>query len=217
MRFTGNGYRSAAVESTSYGKVGAEREPLCPGYRLTSVRPKSHLLLTLAVAALFLASCERDERPARESRNGTSTPQAVPVPTAPDTGPPTAPRPRPPRADGPPPAWLETEDGSFWLGYSSYCWGTSCVDFIGPSCHSEYTPKIGVRRGELVSAHLGFEPSELDLSFHSRKGRPSRAGSIELTLSRTPSWRAEREGAFLLFTRAKHGGDAAYVACVEFE
>jgi hypothetical protein len=36
------------------------------------------------------------------------------------------------------------------------------------------------------------------------------------TLSRTPSWRAEREGAFFLFARAERGGDASNVACIKF-
>jgi hypothetical protein len=147
--------------------------------------------------------------------NDATTSQAAPVPTAPDTGRPTSPKPRPPRADGPPPAWLETEGGSFWLGYASYCWGTSCVDF-SPSCALEDTPKIPVCRGELVTAHLAFEPTEVGLSFPSEKGQPASAGSQKLRRSRTPAWRAEREGAFFLLTRAKRG-DAGYMACIVFE
>jgi hypothetical protein len=112
-------------------------------------------------------------------------------------------------SDGPPPAWLETQDGSFWLGYSSYCWGTGCADFIAPSCEdTKHTPTIGLTRGETVTAHLDFEPTELDLSYLA-------GGQKKLAPSSTPSWQVERDGPFSLFTRTK-AGDATYVACVEF-
>lgn len=127
-------------------------------------------------------------------------------------GPPTAARPELPTPSGPPPAWLETERGSFWLGYSTFCWGGTCADYIAPSCDDErHVPKIVVRRGEQVTAHLGFEPREVTLtSFPAHDQQP-------LDASREPSWRAEREGAFSLFTGPEdRSGDASYVACLEF-
>lgn len=136
-------------------------------------------------------------------------------PPASKPGPPTTPK--PPLAglsDGPPPAWLETEGGSFWLGYSSYCWGTLCADFIPPSCEdAKHTPKITLARGEIVTAQLAFEPTELGLSYLAEEGAPTAEDQKEFVPSSTPSWRVERDGSFSLFARGKAGG-ATYVACV---
>jgi hypothetical protein len=134
-----------------------------------------------------------------------------------DGEPPTSPAPERDAslAEGPPAAWLETERGSFWLGYSSYCWGTVCADFVAPSCAERHTPKISVRRGEAVTAHLGFSPTELGLSFFLKNGRPGAGAPLKLAPSRTPSWRVDRDGAFSLFARVE-SGDASYVGCVEF-
>ena len=111
--------------------------------------------------------------------------------------------------DSPPPAWLETERGSFWLGYSSFCWGGTCADYIAPSCDEpKHTPKLVLRRGETVTAHLAFEPTRVEL--------PLPHGARKLEPSRTPSWRVDREGTFSLFTVAPDG-DASYVACVTFD
>jgi hypothetical protein len=165
-------------------------------------------LLVLGVIVL-LAGCQGGSGKAVETPTGQTT-----SPPSSETSQPTTPKPKPPRADGPPPAWLETEKASFWLGYSSYCWGTACVDFVSPSCGDpKHTPRIPVRRGELVTAHLAFRPTQLGLSYSGE----SAAESVKFTtLSRTPSWRAEREGAFFLFARAKRDGDASYVACIKF-
>lgn len=126
-----------------------------------------------------------------------------------EAAPPSGPRPSGPGANGPPPAWLETEGGSFWLGYSTFCWGGTCADYVAPSCDSEHVPKIAVRRGERVTAHLGFEPREVSLAFF-----PSGAQGPELTAS-DPAWDVDRAGAFALFTAPKEGGDASYVGCLE--
>src|SRR6266545_7268618 len=118
-------------------------------------------------------------------------------------------------SDGPPAAWLETEGGSFWFGYSSYCWKTVCADFIAPSCDDpKHTPAITLRRGEVVTAHLGFEPTEFGLSYFSGTGGPPESQE-KLEPTRMPSWRVQRDGAFSLFARAQRG-DASYVACAEF-
>jgi hypothetical protein len=110
----------------------------------------------------------------------------------------------------PPPAWIEASSGSHWLGYSSYCWsaqGTAlCADMIAPSCTDDRTPRIDLRRGELVRFHLGFDPKEVSISV-------DRSRSTSLQLTREPTSHANREGVMLLFTRGG-GGDAAYVACL---
>ena len=161
-------------------------------------------LLLLVGLLVLLAGCgessERDSAPA----DPPVAPPATPKPTLGGL------------EDGPPAAWLETEQGSVWLGYSTYCWGTICADFVAPSCgDTEHTPEIAVRRGETMTAHLGFEPTELGLSFPQASG-PGVAGPEELEPTRTPSWRADREGAFALFARGR-GGDASYVGCIRFE
>jgi hypothetical protein len=133
-----------------------------------------------------------------------STPQnggLSPSQAAPTTG----------KLKGPPPAWVETARGSRWLGYSSFCWGTSCADFIAPRCGERHTPTLRLQRGETVRFHLGFRPTELGVTFFG-----ANSGGIDhLPLSRAPTWRVERAGAFSLFARVQ-GGDASYVACVRF-
>jgi hypothetical protein len=159
------------------------------------------------LVVIFLAGC-----------GGTATHPAGPTsPAASQPHPPSTPRPTLTGfSSRPPAAWLETDTGSFWLGYSSYCWTTVCADFVAPSCDdAEHTPKITVRRDELVTAHLGFEPTELGLQYLSGSQAPTARDQRTLELNRSPSWHAERDGAFSLFARTK-GGDASYVACFEF-
>lgn len=126
---------------------------------------------------------------------------------------PGRPKDPPPRLEGvpgspPPPAWIETERGSRWLGFSSYCWRTACVDFIPPRCGDGRTPRILLRRGELVRFHLGFRPRELTLDFLEQDG----ARQLKLTPSRTATWRAVRGGVASLSARAGTGS-ASYVGC----
>jgi hypothetical protein len=167
--------------------------------------------LALIGVVVLLSACGGSMQPDDTSGNpSTSQPASEPAPPA--TPKPTLGS----MSDGPPAAWLETESGSFWLGYSSYCWGTVCADFIGPSCDdAKHTPKIALRRGELVTAHLEFEPTELGLSYFAGTGGPVDSQE-KLEPSRMPSWRAERDGPFSLFTRVQ-GGDASYVACATFK
>src|SRR5437667_12710478 len=106
------------------------------------------LRLALTFAIVFLAGC-----------GGTATDRAGPTsPPASQPRPPITPKPTLTGfSSRPPAAWLETEAGRFWLGYSAYCWTTVCADFVAPSCDDiQHTPKIIVRRDELVTAHLRF-------------------------------------------------------------
>jgi hypothetical protein len=123
-------------------------------------------------------------------------------------GPSGAPPERP--GEGPPPAWVETEAGSVWLAYSTYCWGSVCADFVAPSCVGEQAaPRVELRRGETVRFHLGFEPAEVALTFFPEGGEPD---GVALDASRAPAWRADRAEAFSLFARAD-GRDASYAGC----
>jgi hypothetical protein len=114
---------------------------------------------------------------------------------------------------GPPPAWIETEDGSYWLAYSSYCWKTTCVDYVAIADRDD-VPTVPVREGELVRFHLGFEPSELSLSYGSTD-----LGIPQPRAERVAEWRATIEGGLWLFARAatgQGGADASYVVRLVF-
>jgi hypothetical protein len=132
---------------------------------------------------------------------------------APDTRPPSYAAPRTRSIKGPPPAWVETSRGSRWLGYSSFCWRTTCAHFIPPRCGERHTPTLRLRRGETIRFHLGFTPTAVGVSVFDPSTPPERH---DLEPSRIPSWRVERAGAFSLFARAAKDGDASYVACVRF-
>jgi hypothetical protein len=166
--------------------------------------------LTLLGFLFLVAGCGGSAEP-----EAGSTPS--PSPRASQPAPPKPPGPKVTGAsDGPPPAWLETERGSSWLGYSSYCWGTACVDFIAPSCRDpKHTPRITLRRGEKVTAHLPFRPTELGLSLRSRSGTTIASQERKLRPSSAPTWIVRQPGPFSLFARAKNG-DASYVACIRF-
>jgi hypothetical protein len=102
---------------------------------------------------------------------------------------------------GPPAAWIETKAGRRWLGFSSYCWGNVCADAAAPRCSQQSVPSLTVDQGETVRAHLGYAPDEASVEdAHAKLD------------GRTVTWRVERPGPFLLFTRGS-GQDASYVGC----
>jgi hypothetical protein len=148
----------------------------------------------LAVAlVLALAACGGDG-----DGNGV-VPSATPADPPPE---------RP--GEGPPPAWVETEGGSIWLAYSTYCWGSTCADFVAPSCAGDTSaPRVELRRGETVRFHLGFDPGEASLTFFPEGGEPD---GVTLDPSRTPAWQADRAGAFTVFAGGD-GRDASYAGC----
>jgi hypothetical protein len=119
-----------------------------------------------------------------------------------------------PREAGPPPgkmhqrngtprAWLETATGSTWLDNGSFCWSFSghgvCADTTAPSC--TWAPHVEVAVGEILRAHLGFEPEEASVE-----------GTPATLRGRTVSWKATRGGPFMLFAKTRRG-DASYVGC----
>jgi hypothetical protein len=72
--------------------------------------------LTLIGGVFVLSACDGSVQPDQTTgKPSTAAPASEPAP-------PAAPKPTlGGQSDGPPAAWLETEGGSFWLGYSSYC------------------------------------------------------------------------------------------------
>jgi hypothetical protein len=114
--------------------------------------------------------------------------------------------PPPPTVGGyvPPPAWVETERGSFWLSHSGFCWGNRCVKMagrLGPGA----LPPVLVRKGDVVRFHLGFRARRVLLSV-------GRRDAVRLRPGRTTSWRVEQGGVVSLYAYAARGGSAGYFA-----
>ena len=78
-----------------------------------------------------------------------------------------APPGKPPKPAGvpgaPPPAWIDAGAAEKWLAYSSYCWKVACVDYVSPEMRKDL-PVLTIRRGQPVTLHLGFVPSQLSVS-----------------------------------------------------
>jgi len=110
------------------------------------------------------------------------------------------PRPPAPKVSGaataPPPAWIETARGDRWLAFSSFCWKTTCVDFIPPAMRPEL-PRIALRRGETVRFHLAFRPTSLRLLVGNR--------AFKLAARRVVAWRVSGGGLAVLEARAAQG------------
>jgi hypothetical protein len=119
--------------------------------------------------------------------------------------PPGAP-PKPAGVPGaPPPAWIEAGATEKWLAYSTYCWKVACVDYISPEMRKDL-PVLRIRRGQPVTVHLGFVPSQLSVSQGVRTRR--------LVPRRTATWRPVA-GVASIFAVRKAGGDASYAVRVK--
>jgi hypothetical protein len=120
------------------------------------------------------------------------------------------------RSGGPPPAWIETQAGNQWLGYSTFCWTRHtgkgetgiCADAITPTCDQSQVPHVFVEEGETVRAHLGFTPTEASLL-----GGPSLVGGTSALNGRTMEWKIGEAGVFVVFARSQNGDDASYAGC----
>jgi hypothetical protein len=114
----------------------------------------------------------------------------------------------PPKVSGartaPPPAWIElpADAPSRWLAYGSFCWKTTCADFLPPQMRPDL-PRARVRVGSTVRFHLGFKPSKLRLEL------VGGARTWTLRPARVSSWRVARRGVVSLTAHAP-GGDASY-------
>lgn len=114
---------------------------------------------------------------------------------------------------GPPPAWIETESGSLWLAYATFCWA-GCADYRAPVCGDERrAPTIVVRRSEVVRFHLGFEP-EGGVALRFFRGRKD-VREIHLPSNRTPTWEVERGGPFWIDAAKTGTGSASYSGCLK--
>jgi hypothetical protein len=110
--------------------------------------------------------------------------------------------------NSPPPAWIETEAGTYWLGLSSYCWRNGkhgvCADAAAPKCGLKGIPDVSVSEGETIRAHLGYDAGEASVD-----------GAETKLEGRIASWRVDSAGPFMLFTKDA-ANDASYVACARF-
>lgn len=126
---------------------------------------------------------------------------ALPVAAAPPTGP-------APRVSGvsnpPPPAWVAASSGSRWLAYSSFCWTTSCVDFIPPAQRADL-PRVRVRLGETITFHVRFAPKSVTVTMLPG-GKPQ-----TLAAARSARWRVRSVGTLVLAAKGPQGS-ASYVA-----
>jgi hypothetical protein len=114
---------------------------------------------------------------------------------------PPAPPPKPAGVTGaPPPAWIEAGTTEKWLAYSTYCWKVACADYVLPETRKDLTI-LRIRRGQAVTVHLGFVPSQLSVS----QGEKTR----RLVPRRTATWRPAA-GVASIFAVRKAGGDASY-------
>lgn len=165
------------------------------------------LALSLMIVATVGCGSEAEAPDGREP--GTDAPTAAAEPAEP-----------PPKLDidGPPPAWIETSEGSFWLGYSTYCWETACGDYVPPECGESWVPDVAVRRGEVVRFHLGYDPKRVSLTFFGGGTMTADIGpaSARLSASLAPTWTVTTDGAVSLSAPAGQGKDASYVACLRF-
>jgi len=120
-----------------------------------------------------------------------------------------APPGKPPQPAGvpsaPPPAWIEAGATEKWLAYSSYCWKIACVDYVSPQMRKDL-PVVRIRRGEPVTFHLGFVPSQLSVS----QGQKTRS----LPPRKVVSWRPAA-GVASIFAVRKAGGDASYAVRIK--
>ena len=111
---------------------------------------------------------------------------------------------QPPKAPGgPPPAWLEKPGTDRWLAYSSFCWTTTCVDYLPPNARPDL-PRLAVAAGTLVRFHLGFNPTSVELH------RFGTSRMWRLAATRVSAWKVPSRGIYVVAVRAGPGS-ASYV------
>ena len=104
----------------------------------------------------------------------------------------------------PPPAWFQLGGRAQWFAYSSFCWTTTCVDFLPPARRTDL-PKVAARAGQTLAIHLGFVPKRVSV----RVLETSK--TYALVAGRDTSWRVRGSGIVLVETRGAKG-TASYAA-----
>jgi hypothetical protein len=123
------------------------------------------------------------------------------------------PRP-PPKVGGapgdPPPAWIEAGGVQKWLAFSSFCWKTTCADFIAPAMRTD-VPSLSVRRGQATTIHFPFLPKRVTVSPVTKNGAGK---SVRLAAARTVMWRPKAGGLAVISVDAAPG-DASYLVRIK--
>jgi hypothetical protein len=118
------------------------------------------------------------------------------------------PRTPPPNVAGttgePPPAWFALGARSGWLAYSSFCWTTTCVDFLPPARRTDL-PQIRANVGQRLGIHLAFVPRSILVRVLVTKR------SYPLVATRDTSWRVRGSGVIVVEARGAKGS-ASYAA-----
>lgn len=124
--------------------------------------------------------------------------------------------PQPRETPGPPPVWVETQRGSSWLAFSTFCSRTGCVDYRRHACAGDdRNPTLVVDRGELVRLPLEREqPPRLVLL--TLRGQRENASPTVVHAGVDPVWRAAEEGAFEIVVLEARLRTASYVGCLRF-
>ncbi len=104
----------------------------------------------------------------------------------------------------PPPAWLGAGGHEQWLAYSSFCWATTCVDFLPPARRTDL-PQVVARPGSRISIHLRFVPTSV------RVRVLATGNTYGLVARRDTSWRVRGSGVVSVEVRAAKG-TASYLA-----
>ena len=129
-----------------------------------------------------------------------TTALAASWPGRPSTNPPRLQQP------GPPPAWIETHTNSRWLAYSTYCWKTTCVDFVPPASRPGL-PTLKIVHGASVRVHFAVQPTEVKVALV----QGSNGKRYNLRAARVVTWKPPASGVADFEIRAP-GGSASYVA-----
>jgi hypothetical protein len=126
-------------------------------------------------------------------------------------GRPTMPPPVVQGAAGPPPAWVESRTRSLWLAYSSFCWRTTCADYVHPLSRADL-PQLRLPPGALIRVHFAFRPREVHaITFVGKTGK-----GVALKPARITTWRPRQRGVVSFDVRGP-GGSASYVVRLRFQ
>ena len=112
----------------------------------------------------------------------------------------------------PPPAYVIVDGVRRRLAQSSFCWRTTCADFVQARCGDGRTPTVRVRRGQRVRFRLGFDPTDVRLTY---TGRLEVIYRVRFAPRRTVTWRVRLfagRDEYVLFARAPLG-DTSYAVC----
>jgi len=173
-----------------------------------------------------LDACLRAPGVAASARQVLAMLESARLARPPATPAPPSPAPRAGAPDGPPPAWIETDHGSFWLkSVAGGCWtdhvpgsprtATACATPsrapLSPHQLAQL-PRIVLRRGEIVHVHLDFAPTRASaVEIGGRAfGRP--ALRVGLRRGQLPPLRVRGRSGLIRVVAHGAQGDATYAA-----